>query len=132
VIGPWREYTSARSRDDLEANKLRWLGVILCVFSLNCATEIAQAGIGDGRALLMHADGSYETAYAWSYGGNVAPDYGAFAERYEGSARIDASSSISQPFQGRPRAQSTYMYGLMKVAYLALSCWPCTESLSST
>jgi hypothetical protein len=42
----------------------------------------------DDRVLLMHADGSYESAYAWQYGGNVAPDYGAFAERYEGAAWI--------------------------------------------
>jgi hypothetical protein len=37
----------------------------------------------------MHADSSYETAYAWDEG-NYHPDYGAFAERYEGHASIGA------------------------------------------
>lgn len=39
-------------------------------------------------AVVLHGDGTYENAYAWSHGGQVAPDYGAFAERFEGSASI--------------------------------------------
>lgn len=33
-----------------------------------------------GGALIMNADGSYEDAYAWQFGGVTAPYYGAFAE----------------------------------------------------
>lgn len=51
----------------------------------------ASVGIGAGRVVVQHgttnctdlrtnADGSYENAYAWQYGGTVAPDFGAFAD----------------------------------------------------
>ncbi len=35
-----------------------------------------------GSEFLLNADGSYEAAYTWSYGGEAAPYYGAFAEGY--------------------------------------------------
>ena len=39
--------------------------------------------IGDGRDFVVHHDGSFENAYAWQYGGAVAPYYGAFGEAYD-------------------------------------------------
>ena len=43
--------------------------------------SLSAADVAANR-LLMNADGTYETAYCWQYGGVVAPDYGAFAECY--------------------------------------------------
>ncbi|MFN8547264.1 MAG: hypothetical protein U0527_04645 [Candidatus Eisenbacteria bacterium] len=39
-------------------------------------------------ALIYRTDGPYETGYAWFYGGNVPPEYGAFAECYSGSYEV--------------------------------------------
>ena len=63
---------------------------VVCL--LACAGQVgnAQVMLEEGRTSLMHADGSYESFCAWEYGGNAAPDWGAFAERYEGAARVDA------------------------------------------
>ena len=47
-------------------------------------------GAQGDRELLMHSDGTYETGYAWRYGGCQAPDYGSFAERYEGCRQVTA------------------------------------------
>lgn len=41
-----------------------------------------------GSELFMNADGSYETGYAWQYGGVVPPDYGAFAEGYSAMGTV--------------------------------------------
>ena len=38
----------------------------------------------------MHSDGSYESAYAWAYERCLPPDYGSFAERYEGCEQVTA------------------------------------------
>ncbi|MEZ4648230.1 MAG: hypothetical protein R3E97_05475 [Candidatus Eisenbacteria bacterium] len=37
---------------------------------------------GPCGTLYLNADGTYENAYAWQYGGVTPPNYGAFAERY--------------------------------------------------
>jgi hypothetical protein len=39
---------------------------------------------------MMHADETYESAYGWSYEGQRAPDYGAFAETYSGPCDVHA------------------------------------------
>jgi hypothetical protein len=38
----------------------------------------------------MHSDDTYESLYAWEYGGCRAPDWGSFAERYEGHQQVAA------------------------------------------
>ncbi len=38
--------------------------------------------------LFMNSDGSYENGYAWRTGGVAPPYYGAFAERYSGTAQV--------------------------------------------
>jgi len=40
--------------------------------------------------LLIHADGTYESVCVWQYGGNIPPDFGAFAENYQGAAQVDS------------------------------------------
>ncbi len=41
-----------------------------------------------GSNLFMNADGTYESAYVWSYGGEAAPYYGAFAEGYNATGTV--------------------------------------------
>jgi len=40
--------------------------------------------------IAFNSDEEYETAYAWQYGGVVAPYYGAFAECYDGPIQVCA------------------------------------------
>lgn len=40
--------------------------------------------------LVLNADGTYENGYAWFYGGIVPPNYGAFAECYNGNVQVCA------------------------------------------
>ncbi|MFN8549218.1 MAG: hypothetical protein U0527_14905 [Candidatus Eisenbacteria bacterium] len=40
--------------------------------------------------LLLHGDGSWETAYGWPYWYSPPPDYGAFAECYSGEGELCA------------------------------------------
>ncbi|MCC7142686.1 MAG: hypothetical protein IT349_11360 [Candidatus Eisenbacteria bacterium] len=49
--------------------------------------EISRPSTLCGPAL-MRGDGSYENGYAWSHGGVVEPNYGAFAERFAGRKRL--------------------------------------------
>lgn len=44
----------------------------------------------DCGTVVMNSDGTYETAYTWSYGGLAEPYYGAFAECYDGPAQVCA------------------------------------------
>src|SRR5512146_463036 len=60
------------------------------------ASNLASLGVGHGIVLphpgdtspcpgfplLLNADGSYENGYAWQYGGETPPYFGAFAEGY--------------------------------------------------
>ncbi len=41
-----------------------------------------------GSDLYMNADGTYESAYTWWYGGETAPYYGAFAEGYNATGTV--------------------------------------------
>jgi hypothetical protein len=73
--------------------RTRWrhcLPAVLCAACIASWAGHAQVSAAETRSTMMHADGSYETAYAWSDGGNYGPDYGAFAERYEGLANVGA------------------------------------------
>ncbi|MBD3334475.1 MAG: hypothetical protein GF355_03075 [Candidatus Eisenbacteria bacterium] len=66
-------------------------------FALDEAQEV---GRGDGITLqspddppcegtfLLNSDGSYENGYAWSGGGNIPPDYGAFAEGFTATGMV--------------------------------------------
>ncbi|MCB9465286.1 MAG: hypothetical protein H6682_16490 [Candidatus Eisenbacteria bacterium] len=47
----------------------------------------AEGGCGE---LLINADGTYEMPYAWQYSGVVPPDWGSFAECYEGEFAVCA------------------------------------------
>ncbi|MFN8547265.1 MAG: hypothetical protein U0527_04650 [Candidatus Eisenbacteria bacterium] len=53
-----------------------------------------KGALGEGRSeapcgsIFSRTDGPYENGYAWLYGGNVPPQYGAFAECYSGSYEI--------------------------------------------
>lgn len=40
--------------------------------------------------LVFNADDTYENGVTWQYGGVQAPDFGSFAERYEGSGLVEA------------------------------------------
>ncbi len=54
------------------------------------ADGIEQQNEPSGRTTWMHSDGTYEDGYAWEYGGCEPPDFGSFAERYEGCRQIVA------------------------------------------
>jgi hypothetical protein len=65
------------------------------------AADFAETGVGVGitlpgtdenpcppAILLLNYDGSAENGYAWQYAGCVAPDFGAFAEGYDGTGTV--------------------------------------------
>lgn len=56
----------------------RWPGVGPSMAREECGT------------LLLNADASYENAIAWQYGGVAPPDYGSFAECYQGAHGVCA------------------------------------------
>ncbi len=77
--------------------------LLLTVFCLGVVSTMAMAdsmpvastGPGNGTVVsggqsagcgieLFTADGTYENGYAWQYSGQAAPDYGSFAECYDG------------------------------------------------
>lgn len=66
---------------------------VLIVMAL-MSTVSADSGEGrhqmpeQGRTLWMHSDGTYESCYAAEWPECVPPDYGSFAEHYEGSVRL--------------------------------------------
>ncbi|MFN8547845.1 MAG: hypothetical protein U0527_07745 [Candidatus Eisenbacteria bacterium] len=51
---------------------------------------LANATSAVSAELVFNADAEYETAVIWQYGGVQAPDFGSFAERYEGSGLVEA------------------------------------------
>jgi len=68
------------------AQPARLLWVLPCVLLVcHLATAVgpaenAELANGRGaRTLWIHSDGTYEYAYAWQYGGCLAPDLGSFA-----------------------------------------------------
>ena len=60
-------------------------GVLLSCIGL-CAGQAQTPD--ENRTLLIHSDESYESTYAAELEECVPPDYGSFAERYEGSVRV--------------------------------------------
>jgi hypothetical protein len=54
------------------------------------AEQVGVVSAARDRTVLIHSDGTYEHAYAWSEGGCISPDYGSFAERYEGCHRVES------------------------------------------
>lgn len=58
------------------------LGCALLALALLAGHDNAQGR--EDCMLMMHSDGTYENGYAWEADGCVPPEFGAFAERYEG------------------------------------------------
>lgn len=58
--------------------------------ALSDALDTTGYGDPDCGTVVMNSDGTYESAYSWAYGGVQLPDYGAFAECYEGPAQVCA------------------------------------------
>ena len=75
------------------SRSLRVARSIVCFLLLIIPGTAAQGQVRkhaseEGRTLWMHSDGTYESAYAAQYGECVPPDYGSFAERYEGVVEV--------------------------------------------
>jgi hypothetical protein len=77
------------------------LGVAAMITGASAKQNIGSVGKGHGIAvhshdsnpcagsnLMLNYDGSGENGYAWQYGGEVAPYYGAFAEGYNGNGCV--------------------------------------------
>ncbi|MEZ4650904.1 MAG: hypothetical protein R3E97_19400 [Candidatus Eisenbacteria bacterium] len=75
------------------------LAVLVPAFAV--AAEVTnETGVGTGTligsseggcgTLLFNSDETYENGYTWSYGGIVAPCYGAFVECYRGRRKSAA------------------------------------------
>ena len=45
-------------------------------------------GACSDASVLQNHDSTFESAYGWNFGGTAAPDYGAFAECFEGDVRV--------------------------------------------
>lgn len=82
-------------------SSVAWAGDNAVRFPSSAA--IIEKGTGGDSCgeLLMNADGSYESAYAWAYGGIAPPAFGSFAECYQGEAAIcaiviDATAGLFQ------------------------------------
>jgi hypothetical protein len=82
--------------------KLAVLLLILAMAAVANATNAVSLGysdqgttIGSGPdacawgTLYYHHDGQFENAYAWQYGGTVAPYYGAFGEGFSDYSEVD-------------------------------------------
>ncbi len=79
---------------------LACVSLLLLTPSASFADKAATAATGAGQGILVpgergncpfdlfNADGSYENGYAWQYGGIVAPEYGAFADCYNGPLSV--------------------------------------------
>jgi hypothetical protein len=65
---------------------LRIASGLVVLLALGAAEQV----FGARDSLLMHADGTYEWGYAWWYGEQQEPDFGAFAERYGGVYDVQA------------------------------------------
>jgi hypothetical protein len=61
-------------------------------------------------AFLLNADGSYENGYAWQYGGVVPPNYGAFAEGYNGAGNCCGVGLFLTTLQGYYFGQNCDVY----------------------
>jgi len=79
--------------------KARSVGLLLCTLAYGLVARhvamasfplepVGRGGVSGTRAVWMHSDETYESAYAWFGYGCQPPDFGSFAERYETSARL--------------------------------------------
>ncbi len=71
--------------------------------------QSATTDLGCG-VLHLNSDSSYENGYAWQYGGQVAPTYGAFAECYSGIAQVICSVVIDLTQVGLQSGQTMDVY----------------------
>ena len=65
---------------------------------------------GSCGTLIFSADGTYENAYAWQYGGVVAPLYGAFAERFDSAGLIVCGIVMDLTQTGNDAGQTCDLY----------------------
>lgn len=64
---------------------MRFVAVVSLSLMLSSVFDATAQG---NCELLLHADGSWESGYAWEQWESPPPDYGAFAERYSGDGAI--------------------------------------------
>ncbi|MEZ4647654.1 MAG: hypothetical protein R3E97_02515 [Candidatus Eisenbacteria bacterium] len=74
------------------------VGILNDTFDVTCGT------------LLFNADGTYENGYAWQYGGIVAPQYGAFAEKYDSVGLMVCSIVMDLTQVGNDVGQTCDLY----------------------
>ncbi len=98
-MNPVRRLLAVSSRN------LRWLIVVVLSVAVTVSARAANQAVGldpiaEGVSapfargacgtIVFNSDETYETGYAWQYGGNSPPDFGAFAESYSGVTSVCA------------------------------------------
>ncbi|MCA9758600.1 MAG: hypothetical protein KDA27_22580 [Candidatus Eisenbacteria bacterium] len=98
------------------------VALLAAVSTVAGASEVAhETGMGVGTLIggsegtcgdfLLNSDGTYENGYTWSYGGVVAPYYGAFVECYEGPVRVcSVVADLTSLPQGDPYPVDVYVF----------------------
>ena len=110
---------------DQESLQIVGMRIVCALFMLlvgvvaNAADQVSTGGglgvvrdpyLGSCGTLIFSADGTYENAYAWQYGGVVAPLYGAFAERFDSAGLIVCGIVMDLTQTGNDAGQTCDLY----------------------